>query len=225
MAVTELMEVQLKDEVTAVERKAFDLVIDNDQDYADAGAFVKQVKATAKKVEEYWEPMRKMTYDAYKEVTEHKSQMLDPLKNAEKMIKGKISAYHEEVERKRREEEEAARRAAQEEAERKIAEAQEAELNGDFERADAAIAEAEVMTQASETITVLKEEPKVSGIIKKVDWEITSVDSNVVPVSLAGVELRPVDTGAVLELIRATRGKVQIPGIEYKEKVNISVRA
>lgn len=225
MSATELQELQLKDEVTAVERQALDLVIDNDEAYAEAGVFVKQVKATAKKVEEYWEPMRKMTYDAYKEVTDHKSQMLDPLKNAEKTIKTKISAYHEEVERRRREEEEAARRAAQEEAERKIAEAQEAELNGDFDRADAAMAEAEVMTQASEVITVFREEPKVSGIIKKTDWEIVSVDSRVVPVSLAGAEIRPVDTSAVMALIRASRGKIQIPGIEYKEKVSISVRA
>lgn len=224
MSANELQEVQLTDEVTAVEKKALDLVIATDKDYEDAGAFVKQVKATAKRVEEYWEPMRKTTYEAYKNVTDHKSQMLEPLKNAEKTIKGKISAYHEEVERRRQEEEEAARRAAQEEAERKMAEAREAELNGDFEKADAAMAEAEVMEQASGLISVFKEEPKVSGIIKKADWEIVSIDSNTVPVSLAGIELRPVDEKAVMALIRATKGKVVIPGVEYKETVSISVR-
>ena len=42
---------------------------------------------------------------------------------------------------------------------------------------------------------------------------------------LAGVLLRPVDEKAALRLIRATKGTIKIPGIEYEETYSVSIRA
>lgn len=221
----ELMETELREEVTAVEQWAAGVVIDSQDAYQLAGEGLKKVKATSKKVEEYWEPMRKSTYDAYKAVNDHKAQMLTPLKNAEKTVKSKISGYLAEEERKRAEEEAMARAKAQEEAEKKIAEAQDAEMEGDFEKAEMAFAEAEVMKSASEFITIQTQEPAVTGISKRKDWEIVEIDPTRVPIDVAGVELRPVDEKAVLALIKATKGKVTIPGITYREKYTVAVRA
>ena len=221
----ELVETELRDEVSAVEKWASGVVINTSEDYQAAGDGVKKVKATQKKVEDYWEPMRKSTYDAYKAVNDHKSQMLTPLKNAEKTIKAKISGYLAKVEAERQEEERAARQAAQEEAERKIAEARSAEFAGDFEKAEMALAEAEVMQNASESTVVLASEPVVSGISKRKDWEIVEIDPTKVPIDVAGVEIRPVDEKAVMALIKATKGQVVIPGVVYKEKYVVSVRS
>ena len=220
----EVVETRLREEVSAVEQKAMDVVISTDTDYSFATDFTKQVKSTMKKVDDYWEPMRKSTYEAYKAVTDHKSQMLSPLKKAEELLKRKISNYLIEVEKKRREAEEAARKAAMEEANRKLEEARAAELNGDFDAAEMAMAEADVMEQAAGTISVTAEGPKVEGIIRKKDWEIVSINADEVPVSVAGVEIRPVDDKAIISLIRGTKGKVTIPGVVYREKVNVSVR-
>lgn len=221
----ELMETQLKDEVSVVEKTAQEITVRTEEEYVGATEFTKRVKATAKKVEDYWEPMRKSTYDAYKAVNDHKSQMLKPLKNAEGVLKKKMTEYLDEVERQRKEAEEAARQAALEEAERKMAEAREAELDGDFEKADVAMAEAEVMEQASVTMTVQKEEVKVDGVVRRKDWQIVSIDAEKVPVEIAGIVIRPVDEKAVMALIKATKGKVVIPGVEYKETVSLAVRA
>ena len=220
----ELQEVELRQEISDVERTAMALIISTDADYTDASEFLKKVKGTIKKVDDFWEPLRKSTYEAYKNVTTKKSEMNEPLKNTEKILKDKMSSYLDELKRRQEEEEAAARAAAKEEADRKIAEAQQAEFEGNFEEAENAMAEAEVMMQASESIAVAKEKPKVKGIIERKDYEVEIYNSLEVPIEYAGVELRPVDTSAVLALARATNGKAKIPGVLIKEKVSISVR-
>ena len=216
-------ESELKAEVSIVERRASELQIVDDLSYGMAGELVKQVKIASKRVEEYWEPMRKSTYDAYKAVNTHKSEMSDPLKKAEKMIKDKMSSYMMEVERKRKEEEERLRELARQEMESKLREAEEATLMGDDEGAEMALAEASVMQNAMSTV-VESVQPEVQGISKRKDWEIVSIDSSKVPIDVAGVELRPVDEKAVIALIRGTKGKVTIPGVVYREKITMNVR-
>ena len=216
-------ESELKAEVSIVERRASELQIVDDLSYGMAGELVKQVKIASKKVEEYWEPMRKSTYDAYQAVNTHKSEMADPLKKAEKMIKDKMSSYMMEVERKRKEEEERLRELARQEMESKLREAEEATLMGDDESAEMALAEASVMQNAMSTV-VEAVQPEVQGISKRKDWEIVSIDSSKVPIDVAGVELRPVDEKAVIALIRGTKGKVTIPGVVYREKITMNVR-
>ena len=56
------------------------------------------------------------------------------------------------------------------------------------------------------------------------DWEITDIDLSKVPTSIAGVLIRPVDTAAVMKLIRASKGAIQIEGITYRETAKMSFR-
>lgn len=218
-------EKKLEKEVSVVEKQASEVEIKTEADYQYAGELTKQVKAAQKKVEEYWEPMRASTYAAYKSVTDHKKDMLDPLKNAESILKKKISGYLMEVERKRKAEEEALRRQAEEEMQKKLAEAAEAEKNGDMASVEYAMAEAEVMEQVAVSAVVPSQETKVEGISKKKDWKITKIDEDKVPIDIAGIVIRPVDEKAIMNLIKSTKGKVKIPGVTFEETVNISVRA
>jgi len=220
----QIIEQELKSEVSVVEQLANELAVTDNASYEQASDLVKKVKIASKKVDDYWEPMRKSTYDAYKAVNAHKAEMSDPLKRAEKTIKDKMSNYMMEIERQRREEEARLRKLAWEEAERKRREADEAILAGDNETARMAMAEATVMEAAVDTAVVVSEKPEVSGIGKRKDWEIVSIDSDKVPIEVAGVEIRPVDEKAVIALIRGTKGKVTIPGVVYREKVTVSVR-
>ena len=41
---------------------------------------------------------------------------------------------------------------------------------------------------------------------------------------LAGIELRPVDQAAVMRLIRASKGQIEIPGITYRQVAKMSFR-
>ena len=215
---------ELDNEVSIYEKKANEIEIVSDEDFTNAGELTKQVKALQKKAEEYWEPMRTATYDAYQAVLKHKKEMVDPMKKAEKTLKDKMSTFSIEQEKKRKAQEEELRRQAQEEAEKNLAEALEAEKNGDATAAEYAMAEAEVMSDVAANTTI-PEAPKVKGVSKTKSWEITSIDSGIVPTSVAGVEIRPVDEAAVMRLIKASKGQVEIPGVTYKETYSISVRA
>ena len=131
-------EQQLTRDVTDIEFKAESLVIQSDADYATAGEFGKMLKKKASQVTTFFKPMKDSAYQAHKAVCDREKAMLAPLRNAEKIVKQAMSAYVEEQERKRREAEEAARRAAEAERERKIQEASVLEAAGDNEGAEAA---------------------------------------------------------------------------------------
>lgn len=216
-------EAKLDREVSLIEQRASSVVITSDVDFAAAGEMTKQVKEMQKQVTDYWEPMRKSTYDAYTAVNQHKKEMLDPLAKAEKILKTKMSDYSKEQERIRREQEEARRRAAQEEFERKMAEATEAEANGDALGAEMAMAEAEV-AEGIVVGNVQAQPPKVKGVTQTKTWKITGIDKAKVPVEFAGMELRPVDEKLVLQLIKASKGKIAIPGVTYEEDLIIGIR-
>ena len=53
--------------------------------------------------------------------------------------------------------------------------------------------------------------------LQTVDWEVELIDQDSVPVSVAGVVIRPVDLAAIKRIARAAKGAIKIPGIRIKE--------
>lgn len=218
-------EQQLSRDVTDIEFQAESLVIQTDEDYAFAGEFGKMLKKKASQVTTFFKPMKDSAYQAHKAVCDREKAMLTPLRNAEKIIKQAINIYDAEQKRKRREAEEAARRAAEAERERKMREASELEAAGDNEGAEAAFEEAAIMDDAaSYAVVPATAAPRVSGVSTSKDWEIVEIDPKAVPLAVAGVEIRPVDKAAVMRLIRTSKGQIEIPGITYREVAKISFR-
>lgn len=214
----------LSQEVTDIEFQAGAITIDNEDDYKEAGQFGRLLKQRTAEVKDFWKPLKEAAHKAHAEICAREKAMLQPLSNAEKILKQTMGAYISEQERIRREAEEAARRAAQAEAERRLQEAIALEAQGKTDAADAAVEEAEIMDEMSNAVSVTAEKPKAEGVTTKKDWEIESIDSSKVPVLVAGVELRPVDTAAVMRLIRSTKGQVHIPGVVYKEVAKVAFR-
>ena len=132
--------------------------------------------------------------------------------------------YVMEQERKRREEEERLKRLAEEEAEKKLQEAMELEASGQADAAEAALMEADIVDSASRSVVVEAPKIKADGASSSIDWEITVVDNSKVPVDFNGICIRPVDTKAIIRLIRASKGQIQIPGIQYKSVAKLSFR-
>ncbi len=217
-------EEQLNREITDIEFQAEALTIESDDDYAFAGEFGKLLKQKAAQVTTFFKPMKDSAYQAHKAICDREKTMLTPLRNAEKTVKRTMGDYLMEQERKRKAEEEAARKAAAAERERKLSEATELESAGDVAGAEAAMAEAMVMDDAAAYSVSASANPKVSGVSTSKDWEITEINPNMVPVALAGVEIRPVDQAAVMRLIRASKGTIEIPGISYKQVAKMSFR-
>lgn len=216
---------KLDKEVSLVEQQAASVVVASDEDYANAGTVTAEIKKVQKKVTEYWEPLRASTYKAYQDVMARKKEMLGPLESAEKILKKKMVVYYDEKERKRKEQEEAMRRLAQEEADRKLEEAIAADAVGDTIGAEFAMAEAEIMDDVAVSGGIQSQAPKASGVSTTKTWVIESIDESKVPVDINGAVIRPVDEKAVMALIKATKGKISIPGIKYKETVTVSVRS
>ena len=218
-------ETSLESQVSVFEEKVNAVVIKNQAGYEGAAELVKEVKRVQKQVTDYWEPLRVNAKAAYDAVLARKKEMLTPLDRAEKVLKKKMGDYTLEVERKRREAEEALRRAAEAEISKKLDEAAEAEASGDVDGAEYAMAEAEVLEGVSIGGDGGKAGPKAAGVSQSKSWEITEIDPDKVPVSIMGAVIRPVDEKAVMRIIKASKGTIQIPGIKYKETVNISVRS
>lgn len=212
----------LKQETSLLEIQAEGTLVTNDEEYQSAAEFGRAIKAKANEITAFFKPMKDAAHKAHKEVCEREKKMLEPLAKAEKLVKQAMGAYVTEQERKRKEAEEAARRAAAAEAERKLADAISLEEQGREDEAAAAIEEAEVIDTVGSSLTISAAPPKVKGVTAKKDYEIVSVDGAKVPINFAGIELRPVDTAAVMRLIRASKGSIQIPGITYRETTNMS---
>ena len=224
IATPEQAEKQMTTVVTGLEAAANNLVIDSDERYNQAAAFLQRIKTQQKTVTDFFEPLRKATKAAYDSVLSRKKDMTTPLDKAEKVIKGKMGEYQRKAEQARREQEEKLRKAAEAEREKAFAAAVAAEAQGDMLGAEMAMMEAEVMDDAAAGATVHLAAPKAKGISSRKGWEITGIDPDKVPVTLNGVVIRPVDEKAVMALIKASKGTIQIPGITYRETAIISAK-
>lgn len=214
----------LTQEVSAIEMQAEAFIVETDNDHQLACEFGRALKQKTAEVKAFFKPMKDSAHQAHKAICDRETAMLKPLTNAEKIIKVSCGSFLQEKERKRREAEEAARRAAEAERERKLAEAAEAEAAGDAEAAEAAFNEACIMDEARSYSVAPAEKPKAAGTVTSKDWEIEAIDQSLVPVELAGMVLRPVDEAAIKRLIRTSKGTIKIPGVKYKETVRMGFR-
>lgn len=217
-------ESELVSQVADIGFRAESLVVASDRQYAEAGAFGRLLKEKIAEVTEFFAPLKKSAHEAHKQICTREKAMLKPLQNAETMLKNAMGAYALKKEMARREAEETARRLAREEAEKKLAESIKAEEAGDANTAAMAMLDAEMADQASRAIVIEEEKLEVKGVSSSVDWELEHISMCDVPVELSGVILRPVDTSAVMRLIRASKGTIEIPGIKYKQVMKTSFR-
>ena len=217
-------EVELSRSVSAIELEAESIIIGTDDDYCEASEFGRRLKQASSEVVAFFKPMKDAAYKAHSEICGREKVMLTPLTRAEATLKRTMGDYALKKERERQEMEREARRLAQEEADRKLAEALAAEAAGNNGAAASAMADATLADSMSRNIAVPVAPPKADGISQSKDWELVSVDPAQVPITFNGMELRPVDEKAVIRLIRASKGQMQIPGISYKEVIKTSIR-
>ncbi len=215
-------EAKLTGEVSLIEQRAEEVIVRNDKEFEEAGQFGVLLKQKAGEVTDFFKPLKDAAYKAHKTICDREKEMLTPLKNAEKVLKKTMGDYTVEQERRRREAEEAARKAAEEEARRKLEEAARLDAEGKTEASDAALADAEFMEGAGRMVCMPGGVPKAKGVSSSKDWEIVSISTKEVPLAVNGFELRPVDQAAVMRLIRASKGTIQIPGVAYKEIAKMS---
>ena len=191
-------------------------MIQSDEDYADAGAFLtEQIKPALDEIEMTFGPMAKAAHLAHREILAQRKRHEQPLLDAEKAVKGSIGAYHQRQQEIAREAERErladARRAAEAKA---VEEAARLEAEGKTDAAEARIAEP-VMPIV--TTAPVAEAPKADGIAvrTKTCYRITDAGK------IAAAYLKP-DEKKIGQIVRAMGADAEtlVGGIEvYEEPV------
>ena len=133
-------EVELSQEIELTTQTVESIEVNSESTLKDASEFVLECKRQTEKVVGFWSEMKSNAHRAWKGIIAKENEMLEPIKEAEAVVKKKISVYLTEIENKRIAEQKRLdeERRAIEEAERKKLEEkiEKAELNGKEEKAE-----------------------------------------------------------------------------------------
>lgn len=189
--------------------KASSLTVENDQDQQNAVTMIQALKTRKYAVTEFFGPSKKAAFEAHRLISGRERLLLAPLTKAEDSIKAKLSDYVRRVEIERAEMVHAAQEAMAKRAEELL----------DDGHIDAAV---NLETMAKHVTVAPQEKP--SGMSTGVDWDIVIEDPEAVPVNFMGVEIRPIDEKAIRRLVKASKGKLSIPGVSVVQKDRVIVR-
>jgi len=99
-------------EVLPIPEQAKMIVVRDQPSLSKANEFFLTIKALRAKIAATFDPIIKKAHAAHKEALDQKAIIEAPLVTAEKYLNGQVTAYHQEVEKKRREEQEILRQEA-----------------------------------------------------------------------------------------------------------------
>lgn len=187
-----------------------EIVVTDQQSYEAAAEILRGIATVKKEIKAKFADPKKKAAEAHKAICNLENELLAKVTDRENEIRAKMTAYWQaeqkriaaEQERKRKEAEELARIAA------------EAEAQGDEETAAEAVAVA-AMTEATVTTA-----PKAAGVSMRETWVAKVTDKSKVP-----LEYMEVNISALNAVAKATKGKLNIPGVEFVKEVISSVRA
>jgi len=214
--------------------KATLLKVVDQTSYAAAGELAKTLKDMKTQIVTFFAPMKKSTHEAWKSVCGRENEALNPVNEADALIRKSMGGYLDEQDRIRREEqrkaEEAARETARKEQERLLAQAAKAEVKGQAEKSEELLERAEnvyvqpVLVPAAVEKTVSLDNGSVT---RKTDLQITVVDLKALCVEIAAgrvpvtvIEAKP---GALKSWAKINQ-VASCPGLIIKEVSSVSVR-
>jgi hypothetical protein len=209
------------------------ITIECGEDAEMAGSFLTLVATRERQVEETFDPIVKKAHAAWKEAVAQRDKFLNPLVEAERGVKAKLSTWAAEEDRKRRLRDQQAEKKLKEEADaRAIAEAEQLTASGDTELADMMLEQA----AAAPAPVVISEStvPKQNGIAMKVIWkwrfakDEVSALRELVKAAAADERYLPylcANETAIGATARAQKELTKIPGIQAYPENSVSVRS
>ncbi len=180
----------VKAEVMPIPQQAQMIIVKDQGSLSRANEFYLVIRGLRKKIADTFDPIISKAHAAHKEALSQKSQIEAPLVVAEKWLNGQVTIYHQEMEKKRREEEEILRQEAiktemerrKKEEDERLAQATELEKAGAHEEAEALIAETvEEIEKPLEAYIPPPDTPKVKmeGATVKTFWSAEVYDLKV----------------------------------------------
>jgi len=195
---------------------ASQIQINNPHDYQMAGEFAKEIRRLIRRITNLFGPTIDAAHKAHRAALAARDSLLTVVKEADRTISHKLSAYAVEQERIRRQEQarllERARREAEEQ---RLQQALALEADGNKAAAEA------VLVQPVSVVGLLVPltEPPARGISFRSAWTYEIVDSELIP-----REYLTPDLGAIGKVVRALKGETRIPGIRVYETKTTQVR-
>jgi len=184
----------------------------NQEGYTSAAFELKKIKDKTKIIEEARKAITKPLDEAKKKAMDLFRDPLELLTRAEKFVKKAILDFQQRQEKVRREQEAKLREQQRKEAERLQKRAEKAESKGQEEKAEELKQQAEEKQAINPTVAPTFE--KTKGISTKKIWKFKIVDIKSIP-----REYMMPDEKAIGQIVRATKGTLQIPGVEiYSEE-------
>ena len=218
-----MIEAGLKRQGEHIVARAKALVITTNNDYQEAADLAKVVKRSQAQIKEYWMGPKEAAHKAHAEICTKEREMLRALEEAERVLKSSMTRYTLQIEEARRKAEAEMKKRQQEEQERFLAAACAAEAKGDDLGVVSNMAMAEVVQDMAATINPV-ERPTVDGVSTRKVWRAEVLDDSMVPVSIAGAVIRPVDIRAIERMAEATKGTLQVPGVRLYQETLMSIK-
>jgi hypothetical protein len=179
------------------------LKIVDQQSYQTAAERLLAVAELRREIVEHHAPMKRKAHEAWQAIISAEKKLLDPVAEAERILKAGIATYEAE-------------RRAEEQREREL---EQAEAEG----ADAV--EVAAMIAAPLPLVAPPAPPMFQaarGITTAVNWkgQVTSLEALVKAIAAgqASVNLVQPNESAINQLARATRGSLQVPGIRFSSE-------
>lgn len=202
------------DEALALVAQSGSIMVRTQTEYLTAAGILKTVKTKAAELDTLRKSMTRPLDEAKKRIMDFFRAPTEALDRMERTVKDAMVAFDREQERLRLAEEERLHKLREAEEARLAAATASAAAAGDLDALDSAI-EQQQMAASAPIPVVSSATPQVAGISKRTVWRWRLVDLSRVP-----RDYLVLNETMVWELVRASGGAIQIPGIEvFSESV------
>ena len=185
------------------------LVIDNNDKYLQADKFCVTLKGLENEIKSDFKASKEAAHEAHAKICAQEKGHLDKVVPPRNMIKQKMSAWQDEQERLRQEEENRLRIEAQKVADAEaLLRAEQAQAEGNHEEAEAIIQEPVYVAP----VIVPKSIPKTSTGIQK-RWTFRVTDEKLVPRAYLMI-----NESALLKQAQSTHNSLPVAGVEFYQK-------
>jgi len=210
---------KLEERTLSLSQSVIQIIVTDVETMKKANDYLVNIKTLRKEIAETFNPIIEKAHLTHKEAVAQKKRHEEPLKEAEQILKLRVSNYLEKLEKKRREME----RLLKEEEERierekeeNLKKAQEAIESGDTKTATELVEKAET---ALPTVEVPREEPLPDETQIRKLWKWKVVDKDAIPREF----LKP-DNVEISAVVRSLKENTRIPGIKVYQESSVAVR-
>jgi len=191
------------EKTVALYHDAQQIVVTDNDGYNNAGEFLKQIKTLEKEVEATFAPVIAAAVNAHRESLVAKRKHLEPLQDAEKIVKDTMNVYYRDQQR--------------------LKAIEEAKIRKEALRQEKLRQEAE---KKNKPVPVFKpapvvqtETPAVKGVSHKSNWMFEITNAKIIP-----REYLTPDTVKIGKIARALKSEAHIKGVRIWEEKTMAVR-